>query len=136
MNNLGTFYTNLGKTANKRFNSAVNSTTSFTKNAIESTNDNLNSVFNSTHNFSKAANSFVNSANEKLSNVHNTLRNIAVNTPKVVNHTINSMMPASVGIAATAVKAKGFIVPSLLFIFIASISIFLIIKKLNITTLF
>lgn len=132
MNNLGTFYTNLGKTANKRFNSAVNSTNSFTKNAIEATNDNLNSVFNTTTNFSKNAsknlNSFVNSANEKLSNVHNTLRNIAVNTPKMVNDTFNSMMPPAIA-TATATKASGFVVPSLLFILIASISIYLIVKN-------
>lgn len=118
MNNLGTFYTNLGKTANKHLNSFATTTNSIGKAA----NTHLNSFATET---AKAANSFVNSTgkalNSGLNSGLNTLNDLLPtnSVPKNI-----SAASASLGTAASS----SFTFPVVLFIVISLISIYFIIK--------
>ena len=110
MNNLGTFYTNLGKTANKHLNSVVDSANKGFNSVLNSTNTHLNSVTNSAN---KGLNSVLSSTNNSLSNVHNSLRNIATNVTPVKSASFLST----------------FTFPIVLFIAITAVAIYLIVTN-------
>ena len=114
MNNLGTFYTNLGKTANTHLNSLATGTNSIAKAA----NSGLNSFASGT---AKAANSFANSTSKAFNSGLNTLSDLIPTNSLPKNVTVATT-------AASATASSSFTFPIVLFIIISLISIYFIIK--------
>ena len=125
-NNLGTFYTNLGKTVNTHVNNVSKAANSVVNSLSNATTNALNSASNSA---SKTLNSLVPlTANKKNNSLLDLFKNQTKNT-STANANANANTNATKAINATTIKPVNELAwPIILFLIITGLTIFILVK--------